>query len=163
MAETLQRIVRFEKGFDKRSADPTKNYGVRGMHIRFLLKGEKGAVQFLLYTDWMPKRTVQEYAMQFPDSALKYQANPADIGYHAYVPQYEGATLITESCPELNGVPCYYDGSSLQAEYVYWAFVNEGEEAMWALLQERYDNLIGPENIMALPQGTQEGDETNDQ
>ena len=39
--------------YDKRNIDPKKNYGgIHGCEMRFVLKGECGAVQFVLYTNW---------------------------------------------------------------------------------------------------------------
>jgi len=49
---SLTREIKFSPAYDKRDPDPSKNYGIHGVTITFLLKGEKGAVQFVLYTNW---------------------------------------------------------------------------------------------------------------
>jgi hypothetical protein len=48
----FERIVQFLPAFDKRHPDPSKNYGIHGVELRMVLKGPKGAVQFVLFTNW---------------------------------------------------------------------------------------------------------------
>jgi hypothetical protein len=48
----LERIIEFTPAFDKRDPNPKKNYGVHGVELRFVVKGEAGAVQFLIFTNW---------------------------------------------------------------------------------------------------------------
>jgi hypothetical protein len=98
---------------DKRNIDPGKNFGIHGMNLRFVLIGPKGAAQFLIYTNWMLPSNRPTFEKVFR-SLL--EPLPADVGYHAYVPQYEEHTFITESCDYLGGRLCYYGGSGLQAD-----------------------------------------------
>ena len=90
----MEKLIFFEPGYDKRDPNPTKNYGIGGMKIRFVLKGDKGAVQFLIGTDWYPANTQREYLTRFPN---KTEIQPCgwDIGYHSLVPQYEGSRYFT--------------------------------------------------------------------
>lgn len=135
----LKREIRFEVGYDHRSdPDPKKrSQGAHGMQIRFLLHGRKGTIQFLLYTDWMPTwKSTGEGGQLFKSMGPM----PADIGYHADEPQYEGQG--TMECKERPSGQCYYDGSSLNAESIFRLFVKGGEKALWAALNEYYLDLF---------------------
>ena len=46
----MERILDIAGAFDKRNEDPAKNYGVHSTHIRMVIKGELGAVQFLVFS-----------------------------------------------------------------------------------------------------------------
>lgn len=146
--QPLTRTVQFIPGYDQRHTDPHKNYGVHGMDIRFLLQGPKGVVQLVLFTGWLPRAAAEEYARTFPNPPDPYQAYPADLGYHAYVPQYPDQSPMREPCWALGTAQCYYDGSTLNARHVYWILVNEEEEAMWAALKDHYDGLEGPDEAV---------------
>jgi len=63
---------------------------------------------------------------------------PADIGYHSPKPQYEGQSLMSEDCEYVEGGKCYYDGSGLAAETVFNTLVEQGDEAAWKMLEDRY-------------------------
>jgi hypothetical protein len=141
----LERRIDVEPAFDKRHPDPNKNYGIHGVTIRWLVIGNLGAIQFVVYTNWHLPEVQQEIVHKCHGATGKYdfcRLTPmaADIGYHSYVPQYEGQETITESCPYLNGKPCYYDGSSLQAEEYFEILVREGGEALWVKLEQTYSN-----------------------
>jgi len=139
----MEKIVRFEPGYDS----GTRERGIGSMQIRFVLKGELGAVQILFGTDWYPRsaqerlhtmgldRLYSEYLHMKPDAW--------DVGYHSPTPQYEGHTPSSDSCEFLDGKPCYYDGSSLAADPVRDAFLEKGEESVWAVAKDRYIELFG--------------------
>src|SRR5690554_1678397 len=57
---SLEQLVTFEPAWDKRDPNPAKNYGVHGVELRMVLKGEKGAVQFVLYTGWQLPHVTKE-------------------------------------------------------------------------------------------------------
>ena len=131
--EILERAVIFEPGYD----DPAPGrYGRHGMEIRWLLRGPRGAAQFLMHTGWVPgvKGVAPQVSHIFPMAV--------DIGYHARVPQYEGAEEwgLHENCAYIGG-KCYYDGSGLQAEEIMKRFIVDGETVIWAALEARYAAL----------------------
>ena len=99
------------------------------MRLTFYVKGNSGAVQFLILTGWrVPYRDRREGY-----SGLM----PADLGYHAKKPQYEDQSLMMDDCEYTDG-PCYYDGSSLNAEKPYEILVTKGEDALWEFLESYY-------------------------
>jgi len=139
----MKRVIEFEPGFDKRNPDPTKNYGIHGMQIRFVVKGELGATQFLLYTDWFPEQVQKEHfdsGYGFPFFQL--QPMGADVGYHSPTPFYSDQ-YKTEECPYLDGKTCYYDGSGLRAEELTKKFLEFGDDVVWDELEQYYIDRFG--------------------
>jgi len=138
----MEREIRLHPAWDKRNPDPSKNYGIHGVEMRFVLMGDKGAVQFVLYTNWhLPH--VMEWLESKRDRAYNpFAPMPADIGYHSPKPMYDGQDVMVESCEYLAGQPCYYDGSSLQSYAYFEVLVREGGEALWQKLEEYYHELF---------------------
>lgn len=152
-----QRIVRFEHGHDcirfeccNGSPDcaPGKggSHGIHGLAIRFVVKDKEGAVQFLLYTGWLPQHVQRDhigyYSIRNWGSDHGFDPMPADLGYHSKVPHYEGQTSIDDTCEFCDGQPCYYDGSGLNASQAMYALVNGGDEALWRFLDSHYDAVF---------------------
>ena len=142
----MERIVEFAPAYDKRGPDSSSNYGVHGVNLRFVLKKEKGAVQFLLFTNWhlphVQKELDSRTNLEFPH--LSCHPDPADLGYHSPEPKCGEEISSTESCSYLNGKPCYYDGSGLAAERVYERLLREGSEGVWSELESYYSKIFGP-------------------
>lgn len=96
----FKRLIEFNPAFDKQHPDPKKNYGIHCVTMRFVLIGEKGAIQFVLYTGWyLPhnqEKILQDHLKDrhydYPFCMLKPM--PADWGCHAREPQYEGQEPI---------------------------------------------------------------------
>lgn len=86
-------------------------------------------MQFLLYTGWGLKHVGNTEPM------------PADLGYHAYEHQYDGQPAMVK-CLYLDGKSCYYDGSALNAEPVFYGFVEHGEEWLWERLKDYYESVF---------------------
>jgi hypothetical protein len=130
-ADGFERAVVFEPGWN----DHGGRYGVHGMRIQFLLRGPKGVTLFLMGTGWVPgdKGVDGRVADLFPFAS--------DVGYHAHVPQYEGAMGGRSACEYLDGVPCFYDGSGLSAEPIMADFIRRGDVAVWEALREWHDGL----------------------
>lgn len=148
----MKKQITFEPGYDYICGVPARgknapkkgDYGRHGMTIRFVLIGEKGAVHFLFYTDWLP-RVKDEIGMWKPTFYSPYPdpmfPMAVDIGYHSHTPRYEGQTK-RDSCPYLNGKPCYSDGSSTAADDYLAIFINEGEKALWKAMKKYYQELF---------------------
>jgi hypothetical protein len=125
---TLQRIVEFYPAWDKRSDDPRTDYGVHGVELLMLVLGDRGAIQFKVFTNWMlphvqaeqDRRTLEKAQagiMDKYDISALYHPTGADLGYHAKVAQYDDQTPIQADC-KWTGGSCYYDGSGLMADDV---------------------------------------------
>lgn len=134
----FEKIVTVSPAFDKRSDEPGKNYGIGSCRITFILKGEKGAMQFMIGTNWYVP-SAREHLKNFPMSRSDLQQKPDgwDVGYHSYKPMYEDQTSMTGECHVLNA-PCYYDGSSLMADEWVEQFVAGGTDWLWKKLEEQY-------------------------
>lgn len=144
MSEFRHEVI-VRPAFDRRHAEPSKNYGIHGCDLVFYLHGEKGVIQFLLSTNWHLPHVREELDArtdrQFPH--LSCHPLPADIGYHSPVPRYEGHDAIDDACTILDGKPCYYDGSSLMAEDVFRVLVAQGTDGLWAEMERRYTATFG--------------------
>jgi hypothetical protein len=146
----LKREVRFEPGYDcirfecKHGSERCKpgsggSHGRHGMQIRWLVVGEKGAVQFLLYTtDWGPEPA--PFGGRLFEREL-LGPSPCDLGYHAKEAQYEGQEAMRGNCDVLGG-PCYYDGSGLNADEPWRVLCNWGGEALWEYLEGYYGHVF---------------------
>lgn len=97
--EKLERITEWDPAFDRRDPDPKKNFGIHGVSMRWVLKGPKGAVQFLVYTQWMLPHVAKEQLARIGtrkdrdlamDIEVFYKPMAVDLGYHSKVPMYEG-------------------------------------------------------------------------
>lgn len=142
----MERLVEFQPAYDKRNPDPDKNYGIHGMDLRFVLKGKKGATQFVIYTNWYLPHVTQEM-LRKPikdriDLECRFLPMPADVGYHSPVPMYEGQSKASDDCPYTDG-ECYYDGSGLQAEELFIDFLVGGDKAVWERLEQSYISHFG--------------------
>ena len=134
----FERRVEIEPAYDKRHANPAKNYGIHNAELKFYLIGPEGAVQFIASTGWYLPKVEKEFEHS---QYGKPKAWGTDLGYHSPTPRYEGQTLLTPTCSILNG-PCYYDGSTLNAEPFFECMVAEGHEAVWNKLEEYYQSIF---------------------
>lgn len=146
MSDEFKQIVEFDPAFDRRSPNPRENYGIHGVELRMVLKSPDGAVQFVLYTNWMlphVRKEMHERMLRGPDLIglqCAYDPMPADLGYHSPKPMFEGHEPIG-ACPYIDG-PCYYDGSGLNANRIFDVLVAEGSDRVWRELRKYYDETF---------------------
>jgi hypothetical protein len=144
----MEKIIQFDPAYDKRHPHPSQNYGIHGVDLRFVLKGELGATQFVVFTNWQLPHVTEELLgepkhLDAIGISTLFLPLPADVGYHSPTPMYDGQEPMSDRCEYLDGRPCYYDGSGLQAERLFSRFVTEGEPAVWKELEEVYVNRFG--------------------
>ncbi len=132
----MERRITFEPAFDRRDPDPSKNYGIHGVTLRFLLIGDAGAVQFVLYTGWYLPHVQEEFEKRGDFPRVLQSPMPADLGYHAKERPNDWVNHM--DCDLVEGGKCYYDGSSLNAEPVYDTLVAEGSDGVWDKLEDYY-------------------------
>lgn len=134
----LKREIKLLPAWDKRDPNPSKNYGIHSMNLVMYVIGGKGAIQFVVYTNCHLRHVEQEMITSCDGRFCRLKPLPADIGYHAKIAQYDGQEPTQENCKLTNGV-CYYDGSSLYAEELYYdIFVPKGSDAMFEKMEEIY-------------------------
>jgi hypothetical protein len=150
----MEHIVRFDGGFDcikfecvwgSADCEPGAggSHGRHGLNIRFVSKGDAGAVQFLLYAGWMPQHALPStIGVRNVRDWGGTGITPADLGYHSKTPHYDGQTQADSACEFCDGQPCYYDGSGLNANDAMYALVNGGHVALWAFLDAYYDTVF---------------------
>lgn len=134
------RIVTVSPAYDKRSTDKSKDYGIGSCRITFVLKGAKGAVQFMIGTNWYVP-TAREHLLRFAHTqsdCLKMAPEGWDVGYHSLVPMYQGQEPMGRDCELVEGGKCFYDGSGLRADEWVPLFVAGGTDWLWPKLEEEY-------------------------
>ena len=128
--------------FHKIHEDPSKNYGVHGLDLFFILSGPHGAVQFLVNFPAYLTETYQYWdskGINSMDEIIGF-----DVGYHSPKPMWNGHDSLL--CDVLKKGKCYYYGSSLEAhiwvEEIFRAGVEEPEKLIWSKLKEEYRNIF---------------------
>lgn len=96
-----------------------------------VLRGPKGALQFVL--------SVMDIYVS--EGSHDYRIRGIDLGYHSFVPKYEGQ--IGQECEVLEGSTCYYDGSGLAAHEFVPQLFYAGQEALEKFLMEKYEQIFG--------------------
>lgn len=150
---TFERRIEMSPSFDKRSED----HGIGAVRIWFYLIGPKGAVQWQIGTNWYVP-SAQEHLRSLPPSIInslenglgggRYQPQAWDLGFHAREPRYyqDKDSPTHEHCDVLDG-PCWYDGSSLNAEPLIQPFLEGGSEAVWKKLAQYYHEVFETEDV----------------
>lgn len=110
----------FTRTVEVTSSDPRSGRAVGyGVRICWYLRGPLGVIQFVMRVG--------------PDGVLA----PWDVGYHSPTETESGTAM--ESCDLFDGAPCWYDGSSLQADAIWRKVASGGDKALWAELEEYYE------------------------
>lgn len=135
----MERITNVTPAYDQRNPNLNKNYGIGGMTLRFILKGELGATQFVFYTCQHLKSVSDELFFKQDKSYNPFKGMGADIGYHAKTAQYDGQQSM--KCDMFG--ECFYDGSSLRASEFEDKFLSEGDKAVWEMLESEYIDRFG--------------------
>lgn len=142
--EKWEKIVEFFPAYDKRHPNPTKNYGICPVLIKFILIKDNKAVQFMFGTDWYLPETVKEYKEKGNDMLsapiiLRGKEDCGidgwDIGYHSPKPMFKGQKLI--KCIYIKG-GCYYDGSGLYAQDNQEILIRKGSQGVWKFLEKHW-------------------------
>lgn len=129
MSADLRREILFEPG-------------CHGLSMRWLLHGDQGTIQFLVYTSWLPSWVKPGAFGLTVDTHSERLFGPmgADLGHHWDTPAYEGESQMP-SCDVRPGGACFYDGSGLAADDLLGVLLTEGHEAVWERMGAEYARL----------------------
>lgn len=145
----FERIVQTRPPFDKRNSNPKKNYGVCGLHLWFILKGKKGAVQIQLGTKLYLAKQFREWRAEgegYPFEDDEEVITCLDVGYHAWKPirDWQNETNCMECQLSPKG-KCWYDGSSLRGrdDRIVEQYLEQGDKFIWDYLEKEYIRVFG--------------------
>lgn len=128
----ITRALDMYPAYDKRSPEPSKNYGIHGMDLIFSVKRESIAVTWRLFSNWhLPH--VRKEAEEKWSRFMLLADGLGSIDYHSPTPAYPDHYKI-EKCEYTNGV-CYGDGSGL-ASYKLFDKMLLAPEEIWKTLEE---------------------------
>lgn len=136
----MEKITKVIGAFDKRHPDPRKDYGIRGMELIFILKGELGAVNFTFYT-CQHLKSVSAELFSGNRQYNPFRGMAAGINYHSPKPMYDGQDSM--ECDILPEGQCYCDGSTTQAAEFENKFLAGGDAVVWPMLEQRYLERFG--------------------
>jgi hypothetical protein len=149
MEKGVSRKVIIIPAYDKRDPDPKKSYGIGSATLVFGLDGSDGCVRFQITTGWHLPHNQEEITHRFrkeQNNISNYFYNPflpypSDLSYHSRKQIYSG-DFHDDHCEWLNGEPCWFMGSSTNAQRIFDIMVREGDEAMWKELEKFYDKTF---------------------
>jgi hypothetical protein len=160
----LERRILFFPAFDRTDPDPSKDYGVGCLEIRFLLDGPAGSVEFqLLIQAYLPhvmerrlQRLKRDVLAGKSDFLLRnfIEPNPLDICRWSAERLTEDDTYFDAGISYFrNHLPCYYsyefrnpqDERSVDAAYA--ALVQGGDAALWKYLEDYYYREFGKPEV----------------
>lgn len=135
------REIKFDPAFDKRDPNPSKDYGVHGLHIWFYLRHlpTKTGLTFSISTNWqLPHVQAEQDAKPFNPRFpyLFYKPQAFGVDFHGQTPMYEGQTPM-EKC-DITGGKCYCDGSAILGEEFLQILISQGDEALWKRMEEQH-------------------------
>lgn len=158
----MKREIKFFPAWDRTNPDPSKNYGVSCLDMKFLIYGNKGIVEFDLDTNWylphIMKRRLESFRhdvqLQKEDFLLETWINPCplDICYYSLIRLSEDDTFFDVGLDwAFDGKPCFYGYKSFEGDYpspfakdvVFGLLVEKGDGAVWEYLENYYKEIFG--------------------
>lgn len=136
------RKVYFQPAYDRRDPNPSKNYGIHGVHICFEVKNLEASegVTFSVSTNWQLPNVQAEIDSRPQDPRFPYLSHkpqPFGVDIHTKTPQYPNQTPARTTC-ELTGGVCYCDGSGLLGDSFFQTLVEKGDDALFTRMEEQY-------------------------
>jgi hypothetical protein len=134
--------------WDKRIQMVTNNANNEGLKMSFQFKGQRGAVEAIIYTRWKPEKN----RLNTSGASFSYWPPPrmGPVLFHSPIPLgWPGDEIwdgIAEECGIIGG-PCYiWSGLLSEREAVVLeALIEGGEDAVWSELAEMYNERFGPD------------------
>lgn len=139
MPNGILREFHVRAAYDKRDADPRKNYGVHGVEIEFVVKRSGAAVNCFWMTDWQCQSTLDWWKAAGLDQHTTRFDGLGDLGWHSPIKLDKWDTKISSPCPHTGG-DCYYSGTGLGAQELFRKWV-EAPDIIWPELEQRLEEL----------------------
>jgi hypothetical protein len=138
---TLERTTNFLPAYDRRH----DNRGIHGADLLMSVKGDRGGVIFVVYTNWyLPHVTDELLSGTLTEMQVRTRFLPyaAELSFHGKKPFYGGQTRTNRECKMTDDDYCYCDGSTLMAEDILTALIQGGSESVWVELENLYHEKL---------------------
>lgn len=141
-----QRTVRFKPAFHRCHTNPSKDYGISGVTMLWVLRVDDWAITWDVFTDWgLPD---EAFKAACPDCTHPSHRNGYPLGgasggtveWHAPVPLYEDHDPRSDRCPLIDRDRCYGDVGYTLGSEVFDVLRTEGDEATWRKLRDLLDD-----------------------
>lgn len=132
----FKREVRFKAAYDKRDPTPSKNYGIHGVDLIFLLTKDGEGLEYTILTNWQLPHVEVEVAAKW--SQQMQRPLSASCSGHWKKPCYEDQAASTDKC-NLTGGVCYSDGTFITDD-LFNILLTEGSDGLWKALEARFDS-----------------------
>lgn len=135
--ELEHKIEILRPAWFKVHSDPSKNYGVGGVMLRFSTIGPKGAISWSVLTGWHLPKTYEWWESRGVKPAIENMAMGGSIDIHSPEQMYEWDSDGSK-CDLLPEGRCYGDSGFTAGSDLFETMVEKGEEAVWATLDSWY-------------------------
>lgn len=144
----IVREILCKPAFDKRAPEPSKNYGIGGVHFVWILKGPKGGITWGIFTNWLlphvrAETDARTLSAPFDKMDLKIRYHPSGdaVEYHSRYQKYAGQEKRADCALVPDNDGCYFDVGFTQGDDVMKILVERGSEGVWKWMQQKYDEL----------------------
>lgn len=129
--------VEFTPAWHRVHEDPSKNYGVSGVSIHFLLVGENGAISWEIMTGWVLPETREWWKSR--GIVPGEMTTAGGVGFH-YPPERDDLEYLdVGSCSYLGQCRC--DVGFLYGNTMMEKLIEGGEDALWAEMIVAYESM----------------------
>lgn len=137
----LERLIWSRNAYEERHEDPSKDYGVAGVTLGFVVIGSEGAVEWELLTNSYLPATEEAYKER-KISFLGPTAGP--VWWHWRTPRWENHDDRGQ-CEWLQADHCFSDIGFSIGDEVNKAFTNYGYDGVFNKLKVLYEYAKEPE------------------
>lgn len=133
--------MKITPAFDKRSPEPSKNYGIHNCEMFMVLKGELGAIIFSMNTGWDLEHVHEELAAK--TQLRNWWKKGIAVCYCSPVPMNDDQKDHGRKNCDWLGCTCYGDCGYAMSDEPYRILVEQGSDKVWEWLENYYKQTFG--------------------
>lgn len=138
------RVVRFRPAFHRCDPNPSKDYGIGGVRMLWVLRVNDWAMTWDVSTDWgLPDEAFRAARpdCKHPSHRNGYPrmhrgASGGAVDWHSPVPLWEDSEQPSQLCCPITNAPCYLDTGFILGDDLFDLLREDGDEAVWMKLRE---------------------------
>jgi hypothetical protein len=134
----------FSPAWDKRDPNPSKNYGVHGVHITFTIRKDGEGLTFSIGTNWHLPHVQLETDNRPSDSRFPFLFHkPLAFGVDIHLKTKPNEYSPHREHCEVTGGECWSKGSALLGEEFLQTLIEKGDEALFRRMELQFEEWKG--------------------